>query len=80
MHDGIKTLDLHLCPTCGGLSVDHLIAFILSLPITTYTGSLVLQDDMLFVFSESIEVKVGLLFEDVLAGCIVTESKCSLIT
>ena len=80
MDDGIKTLGLHLCATCRELSATHLVAFILGLPITTYTVSLVLQDNMLFVFSESIEVKVGLLSEHVLVGCTVTESKCSLIT
>ena len=30
--------------------------------------------------SGPIEVKVGLLFENVLTGCIITESKCSRIT
>ena len=32
------------------------------------------------MFSEPIAVKVGLMFENVLAGCSVTESKCSRIT
>ena len=39
-----------------------------------------LQDNILFVFVEPIEVKVGWLFEYVLTGCIVTESNFSRIT
>ena len=39
-----------------------------------------LQDNIIFVFCEPIEVKVGLLFENVLTGYTVTESKCSRVT
>ena len=39
-----------------------------------------LQDNILFVFIEPIELKVGLLFENVLAGCTVAGSKCPQIT
>ena len=37
------------------------------------------QENILLVFSEPIEVKVDLLFENVLTGCTVTGSKCSRI-
>ena len=46
-----------------------------------YTGSLILtRKYVIFVFSEPIEVKVGLLFENMLTGCTITESKCSRVT
>ena len=38
------------------------------------------QKNVLFVFSEPIEVKVALFFKNVLTGCTVAESKCSRIT
>ena len=44
-----------------------------------YTGSLILTRCILFVFSESIKVKVGL-FENVLAACTITGSKRSRVT
>ena len=82
--DGIKTLRLHLRATRRGRCCSFSVAFILDLHVTMYTGSLILtrylQDNILFVFSEPIEVKVGLLFENVLTGCTVTKSKCSRIT
>ena len=37
------------------------------------------QENVSFVFSELVEVKVGLLFENVLTGCTATEIKCSRI-
>ena len=40
----------------------------------------VFQENVLFVFSEPIEEKVGLLFENVLTGCTVAESKSSRVT
>ena len=79
MDDGVKTLDLHLCATCRERSASHFDSIYI-LGITTYTGSLISQDNMLDVFSDPIEVKVGLLSENVLVGCTVTESKCSQIT
>ena len=45
-----------------------------------YRQSHVFQENELFAFSEPIEIKVGLLFENVLTGCNVTETKCSRIT
>ena len=81
MDGGIITLDLHLCATCRVRSAAHLIAFILGLHIIVYTGSLILTRYYIICFlSKPIEVKVGLLFEYVLIGCTVTESKYSQIT
>ena len=55
------------------------VAFILGLHVTIPAVS-AFHENILFVFSEPIEVKVGLLFENMLTGCPVTESKCSRIT
>ena len=57
-----------------------LIAFILGLPLLRNPAVSFLQDNVLDVFSDLIEVKVRLLSENVLAGYIVTECKCSRIT
>ena len=54
-----------------------LVALVLDLHIPAVSS---LQNNILFAFIEPIEVKVGLLFENVLAGCTTTESKCSRIT
>ena len=80
MDDGIKKLGLHLSVTCRELSAAHLIAFILGLPIATYTDSFIFTRYVLDMISDPIEVKVGCLSENVFAGCTVTESKCSWMT
>ena len=81
MDDGIKTLGLHLCATSMVRSVAHF-------------GSIYFRPSYYCVYRQShpskiiyhlcsskpIEVKVELLFEYVLIGCTVTESKCSRIT
>ena len=48
---------------------------LLRIPVVSY-----LQDNILYVFSDPIKVKVELLSENVLAGYTVTENKCSQIT
>ena len=65
----------------GNVVLLMLIAFILGLHVLLCIPvASSLQGNILFVFSEPIEVKVGLLFENVLAGCTVTERKCLRIT
>ena len=81
MDDGIITLDLHSRATCRVRS-------------TAYFDSIYFRPSYYCVYRQShpskiiyylcsskpIEVKVGLLFEYVLIGCTVTESRCSRIT
>ena len=77
MDDGIKTLGLHLCATCRERSSAH-FDNIYFRPSYYY----VYKQSHLYkiIYYTPIEVKVGLLSENVLAGCIVTKDKCSRIT
>ena len=82
MDEEIKTLGLHLCATCRELSAARFDSIYLRPSYYYYVYPTVsyLEDNVLGVISDLIEVKVGLLSENVLIGCIVTESKCSRIT
>ena len=64
----------------GSVVLLMLIASILGLLLLRIPAVSSLQDSILDVFSDPIEVKVGLLPENVLAGCTVIEIKCSRIT
>ena len=74
--DGIKTLDLHLCVTCMVHSVAHFdcIYFRPSF-YCVYRQSHPSKIIYYLCSNKPIEVKVRLLFEYVLIGCTVTESK-----
>ena len=78
---GIKTLGLHLCATCMVRSVAHFDSIYLRPSCyCVYRQSNPFKIIYYLCLSKPIEVKVGLLFEYVLIGCTVTESKCSPIT
>ena len=81
MDDGIKILGLHSCATCIVRSVAHFdrIYFRPSY-YCVYRQSHPSKRICCLCSSKPIEVEVGLLFEYVLIGCAVTESKCSRIT
>ena len=74
--DGIKTLDLHLRATCRGRSAAHFdsIDFRPSY-YCVYRQSYPYKIIYYLCSSKPIELEVGLLFEYVLIGCTVTESK-----
>ena len=79
--DGIKTLGLHLCTTCMVRSVAHFDSiYVRPSYYCVYRQSHSSKITYYLCPSKPIEVKVGLLFECVLIGCTVTESKCSRIT
>ena len=81
MDDGIKILGLHLCAACMVRSVAN-VDSIYFRP-SFYCGYRQFHPFKIKYYlcsSNPIEVKVGLLFEYVLIGCTVTESKCSRIT
>ena len=79
--DGIKTLGLHLCATHMVRSVAHIDSIYFSPShYCVYRQSNPSKIIYYLCSSKLIEVKVGLLFECVLIGCTVTESKCSRIT
>ena len=82
MDDGIKTLDLHyLCTTCMVRSVAHFDSIYFRPSFyCVYRQSHPSKVIYYLCSSKPIEVKVGLLFEYVLIGCTVTESKCSQMT
>ena len=79
--DGIKTLNLQLRATCTERSAAHFgsIYFRPSY-CCVYRQSNLYKIIYYLCLSKPVEVKVGLLFEYVLIGCTVTESKCSRIT
>ena len=81
MDGGIKTLDLHLRATCRERSATQFdsIHFRPSY-YCVYRQSHPSKIIYYLCSSKPIEVKVGLLFEYVLIGCTVTESRCSRIT
>ena len=75
--DGIITLDLHLFATCMVRSVAHFDSIYFRPPYyCVYRQSHPSKIIYCLCSSLPIEVKVGLLFEYVLIGCTVTESKC----
>ena len=79
--DGIKTLGLYLCATCMVRSVAHFDSiYFRPSYCCVYRQSHPSKIIYYLCSSKPIEVKVGLLFEYVLMGCTVTESKCSRIT
>ena len=81
MDDGIITLDLHLCATCRVRSAAHFDSIHLRPPYyCVYRQSHLSKIIYSLCSSKPIEVKVGLLFEYVVIGCTITESKCSRIT
>ena len=78
---GIITLDLHLCATCRVHSAAHFDSiYFRPSYCCVYRQSYPSKIIYSLCSSKSIEGKVGLLFECVLIGCTVTESKCSRIT
>ena len=81
MDDGTKTLDLRLCATCMVRSVAH-FDNIYFRPSFYCVNRQPHPSKIIYYLcsSKPIEVKVGLLFEYVLIGCTVIESKCSRIT
>ena len=81
MDDGTKTLGLHLCATCMVRSVAHFDSiYIRPSYCCVYRQSNPSKIIYYLCSSKPIEMKVGLLFEYVLIGCTVTESKCSRVT
>ena len=81
MDDGIKTLGLHLCATCMVRSVAHFDSiYFRPSYYCVYRRSHPSKIIHYLCSSKLIEVKMWLLFEYVLIGCTVTESKCSRIT
>ena len=81
MADGIKTLDLHLRATCRVRSAAYFDGMYFRPSYhCVYRQSHPFKIIYYLCSSKPIEVKVGLLFEYVLLGCTVTESKCSRIT
>ena len=81
VEDGIKTLDLHLRTTCRVRSAAHFNSFhFRSSCYCVYRQSRPSKIIYYSCLSKPIEVKVELLFEYVLVGCTVTETKCSRIT
>ena len=81
MNGGIKTLDLHLRATCREHSAAHFESIYFKPSYyCVYRQSHPSKRTYYLCSSKPIEVKVGLLFEYVLIGYTVTESKCSRIT
>ena len=81
MDDGIITLDLHLCATSKVRSTSHFDSIYLRPSYyCVYRQSHPFKIVYCLCSSKPIGVKVGLLFEYVLIGCTVTESKFSRIT
>ena len=78
MNGGIKTLGLHLPAPCRNVVL--LIFGRIGFRSSYYRAVSAFQENILFVFSEPIEVKVSLLFENVLTRCTVTRRKCFQIT
>ena len=81
MDDGIKTLGLDLGATCRERSAAHFDSiYFRPSYYCVYRQSHPYKIIYYLCSSKPIEVKLGLLFEYVLIGCTVTESKCSQIT
>ena len=81
MDDGIKTLDLHSCATCMVRSVAHFDSIYFRPSFyCVYRQSHPSKIIYYLCSSKPIEMEVGLMFEYVLIGCPVTESKCSRMT
>ena len=81
MDDEIKVLGLHLCVTGIVRSVAHSDSIYFTPSYyCVYRQSQPSKIIYCLCSSKPIEVKVGLLFEYVLIGCTVTESRCSRIT
>ena len=79
--DGIKVLGLHLCATCIIRSVAHSDSIYFTPSYyCVYRQSQPSKITYYLCSSKPIEVKMRLLFEYVLIGCTVTESRCSRIT
>ena len=78
--DRIKTLDLHLRATCRVRSVSSFDSiYFRPSCYCVYRQSHPSKIMYYLCSGKPIEVKVGMLFEYVLIGCTVTESKCSRI-
>ena len=79
--DGVKTLDPHLRATCGERSAAHFDSiYFRTSYYCVYRQSHPYKIICYLCLSKLIKAKVGLVFEYVLIGCTVTESKCSRIT
>ena len=81
MDDGIKALDLHLRATCRVRSAAYFYSiYFMPSCYCVYRQSHPSKIIYYLCSSKPVEVKVGLLFEDVLIVCTVTESICPRIT
>ena len=81
MDYGIETLDLHLRATCRERSAAHFDSiYFRPSYYCVYRQSHPHKITYYLCVNKPIEVKAGLLFEYVLIGCTVTESKCSRMT
>ena len=71
MNEGIKILGLHLCATCRKLSAVHFDSIYFRPSYYYVYRQSHVYNIMYGVIRDLIEVKVGLLSENVLTGCIV---------